>query len=344
MGNFEAQFFSYFAFIENEKNLGKIRLNRINRVLALSEDLEVLQDTQTLKNIAQKNTNQLLEIEEKFYDLRQAFLRRLKNIANHQKIRCLNITDEDILKRYKKEEISLYKNEDEIDVQYEYANTRSPFSGLFVLVDLYIMEGDEVYEGQVLAAIKEWSNPNKVFFVVAQSDMKINKVNFEAQKGCLLMGAMFAVNKPSKNNMSFVSAKDYFESKEIIINEIKIEDLYFMDEVDLDSGVFYLNHGFYLTCINPGEPIDDEVSLNLLYLSKIELDESIYKDEISIAIAKLEIANFDSGVAQTLYASYQNNDLVIIDLFGAKKPGQKSKGDVLFEAVDRKYFPGSLLF
>lgn len=95
--NFKRQFASYQKFIESEQRLGHRRLNRLNRILTLSEEAEVLEDAQELKQIAQHSLDELQSIGENLYNLRQRFFQGLKNLGDHQGIPLPEPQDIDLL-------------------------------------------------------------------------------------------------------------------------------------------------------------------------------------------------------------------------------------------------------
>jgi GTP-binding protein EngB required for normal cell division len=80
--NFKRQFMAYQRFIEAEQQRARLHLNRLNRILGMTDDADVLREAQDLRDLADAELRQMQQIGERLYGLRQQFFKGLKQIGD----------------------------------------------------------------------------------------------------------------------------------------------------------------------------------------------------------------------------------------------------------------------
>lgn len=113
--NFKCQFLSYQKFIEDEQRLSHRRLNKLNRILTISDEQTVHEDAQELKKIAKQDLDQLQQISETLQTLKQRFFQGLKFLGNHQNIPLPEPSDIDLLSVTRLELLELLSDLRQVD-------------------------------------------------------------------------------------------------------------------------------------------------------------------------------------------------------------------------------------
>ena len=98
--NFKRQFSAYQRFLDDEQHLARWRLNRLNRILALTDDEEVLADAQDLRDLAERELRKLHQISEDLQCLRQRFFQGLKTIGDEVGIPLPEPKDIDLMETH----------------------------------------------------------------------------------------------------------------------------------------------------------------------------------------------------------------------------------------------------
>jgi len=80
--NFKREFTAYARFIEAEQRVAYLRLNRINRILAMADLPDLRSDAEDLQHVAQAELEQLQVLADELHSLRQVFFKRLKVIGD----------------------------------------------------------------------------------------------------------------------------------------------------------------------------------------------------------------------------------------------------------------------
>lgn len=112
--NFKRQFSVYQSFIESEQRQTNRRLNRLNRILAITDDNDVLSDAGELRDIAKTTLEQLDQIGEELFGLRQSFFRGLKTLGDHLGIPLPEPGDIDLIELNQLDLLSLLREEREL--------------------------------------------------------------------------------------------------------------------------------------------------------------------------------------------------------------------------------------
>ena len=81
--NFKRQFSRYSQHLENERRQAQLRINRLNRILALSDEETVQQDAQELKSGAENVLQSTERLQSDLASLRHRFFSELKAIGDH---------------------------------------------------------------------------------------------------------------------------------------------------------------------------------------------------------------------------------------------------------------------
>lgn len=84
--NFKRQFGAYQFFIEQKQGLAQKRLEKLNRILAISDDDQISRDSTELRQLAANDQTQLGEIRQELAQLQKSFFHSLKKIGQHQGI------------------------------------------------------------------------------------------------------------------------------------------------------------------------------------------------------------------------------------------------------------------
>ena len=79
---FKQQFLQYSHYIEAEERQASLRLNRLNRILTLSDNNEISQDAESLQIKAKLELTQLKELGEQLHTLQQQFFKAIKAIGD----------------------------------------------------------------------------------------------------------------------------------------------------------------------------------------------------------------------------------------------------------------------
>ena len=80
--NFKRQFLEYARFIDSEQRLAHLKLNRLNRILALSDIPEIESDAEELQQSAQADLQQWEQITESLRILQRKFFAKLKAVGD----------------------------------------------------------------------------------------------------------------------------------------------------------------------------------------------------------------------------------------------------------------------
>ncbi|MBV5310634.1 hypothetical protein, partial [Chromatium okenii] len=80
--NFKRQFNTYQCFLDNKQYLARRRLNRLNLILSLSDDEDIISDAQDLRDLADRELHDLQKISEDLQGLSQRFFHGLKKIGS----------------------------------------------------------------------------------------------------------------------------------------------------------------------------------------------------------------------------------------------------------------------
>lgn len=119
--NFKREFTSYARFIEAEQRVAYLRLNRLNRILALTDSSDVRTDAEELQHVAQAELQRLEILAGELHGLRQVFFKRLKVIGDAvgiplpepEEIDLLDIQGVDLLALLQKERETRGKKEED---------------------------------------------------------------------------------------------------------------------------------------------------------------------------------------------------------------------------------------
>lgn len=79
---FKRQFLHYQRYIDEQNRIANLRLHRLNRILALSEDSDLTNEADALRNLAQKELHQLERLGEKLTSNSVQFFSQLKYIGD----------------------------------------------------------------------------------------------------------------------------------------------------------------------------------------------------------------------------------------------------------------------